>query len=32
MGLDALAEAPRFDLVETRPIGPDVLHRWLRRR
>lgn len=32
MGLDALAAAPRFDLTETRPIGADVLHRWLRRR
>lgn len=30
MGLGALAEAPRFRLVETRAIGLDVLHRWLR--
>ncbi|WP_372603169.1 bifunctional diaminohydroxyphosphoribosylaminopyrimidine deaminase/5-amino-6-(5-phosphoribosylamino)uracil reductase RibD, partial [Actibacterium sp.] len=27
MGLDALAEAPRFDLVETQVVGGDVLHR-----
>ncbi|MDQ7261623.1 bifunctional diaminohydroxyphosphoribosylaminopyrimidine deaminase/5-amino-6-(5-phosphoribosylamino)uracil reductase RibD [Paracoccus sp. PS-1] len=25
-----LAEAPRFRLVETRRIGPDLMHRWLR--
>ena len=30
LGLGALAEAPRFRLVETRRIGPDLLHRWLR--
>ncbi|PQO23004.1 riboflavin biosynthesis protein RibD, partial [Rhodobacteraceae bacterium WD3A24] len=28
--LGALAEAPRFDLVETRALGGDVLHRWQR--
>ena len=28
LGLSRLAEAPRFDLVETRAIGGDVLHRW----
>lgn len=28
----ALADAPRFDLVESRIIGADVLHRWSRRR
>lgn len=31
-GLDLahLADAPRFRLVESRRIGPDILHRWLR--
>ena len=29
---DALADAPRFDLVESQPVGGDVLHRWRRRR
>ncbi|MCI5095323.1 MAG: bifunctional diaminohydroxyphosphoribosylaminopyrimidine deaminase/5-amino-6-(5-phosphoribosylamino)uracil reductase RibD [Rhodobacteraceae bacterium] len=31
LGLGRLEEAARFDLVETRPIGADVLHRWTRR-
>lgn len=26
----ALAEAPRFTLIETRAVGGDVLHRWRR--
>lgn len=30
MGLTRLAEAPRFELAETRAIGGDVLHRWVR--
>jgi len=30
MGLDALAEAPRFSLVETRAVGGDVMHCWER--
>ena len=30
MGQDRLAAIPRFDLVETRVIGGDVLHRWQR--
>lgn len=30
MGLERLAEAPRYRLRETRPIGADVLHRWVR--
>ncbi|REF70450.1 diaminohydroxyphosphoribosylaminopyrimidine deaminase /5-amino-6-(5-phosphoribosylamino)uracil reductase [Paracoccus versutus] len=30
LGLERLADAPRFRLAETRRIGPDVLHRWLR--
>jgi len=32
MGLSRLAQAPRFDLVETVAIGPDVMHRWARTR
>lgn len=28
LDLDALAEAQRFDLVESRRIGPDLFHRW----
>ncbi|WP_268888898.1 bifunctional diaminohydroxyphosphoribosylaminopyrimidine deaminase/5-amino-6-(5-phosphoribosylamino)uracil reductase RibD [Marimonas lutisalis] len=31
MGLATLDEAQRFDLVETRALGGDVLHRWCRR-
>lgn len=31
MGLAELARAPRFDLVEIRAVGGDVLHRWRRR-
>ena len=30
LGLDALEAAPRFALVEARPLGGDVLHRWER--
>lgn len=30
MGLGRLNEAPRFDLVETRQVGADILHRWRR--
>ncbi|KRW93969.1 bifunctional diaminohydroxyphosphoribosylaminopyrimidine deaminase/5-amino-6-(5-phosphoribosylamino)uracil reductase RibD [Paracoccus sp. MKU1] len=30
LGLEHLAEAPRFRLAETRRIGSDVMHRWLR--
>ncbi|MCB1331503.1 MAG: bifunctional diaminohydroxyphosphoribosylaminopyrimidine deaminase/5-amino-6-(5-phosphoribosylamino)uracil reductase RibD [Maritimibacter sp.] len=30
MGIGALAEAPRFTLIETKAIGGDVLHRWRR--
>lgn len=30
MGVDTLTEAPRFRLVETRTLGNDVMHRWLR--
>lgn len=29
LGVDALADAPRFRLSETRPIGPDLMHRWV---
>ncbi len=28
LGVSQLAQAPRFDLVESRRIGPDILHRW----
>ncbi len=31
MGLSRLTEAPRFDLIECRDIGGDVLHRWRRK-
>ncbi|WP_138464975.1 bifunctional diaminohydroxyphosphoribosylaminopyrimidine deaminase/5-amino-6-(5-phosphoribosylamino)uracil reductase RibD [Poseidonocella sp. HB161398] len=31
MELAHLADAPRFDLVETRPVGPDVMHLWRSR-
>jgi len=30
MGLSALALAPRFDLVDIRALGGDVLHHWRR--
>ena len=30
LGLEKLNQAPRFDLVECRQIGRDVLHRWAR--
>ncbi len=30
LGLSRLSEAPRFDLVETRQMGKDVMHRWTR--
>lgn len=30
LGLDRLADAPRFALAETRTLGPDILHRWTR--
>ena len=32
MGVSRLAQAPRFELEETVAIGPDVMHRWKRRR
>lgn len=28
LGVAKLAQAPRFTLIETRQIGPDILHRW----
>ncbi|SDL03273.1 diaminohydroxyphosphoribosylaminopyrimidine deaminase [Paracoccus chinensis] len=31
MELAALADAPRFRLAETRALGGDVLHRWVRK-
>lgn len=30
LGLEKLDSAPRFELIETRAVGPDVLHRWSR--
>ena len=32
MGIDRLAHAPRFDLVETVQVGGDVMHRWVRTK
>jgi diaminohydroxyphosphoribosylaminopyrimidine deaminase/5-amino-6-(5-phosphoribosylamino)uracil reductase len=31
MGVARLAAAPRFDLVDTVAVGPDVMHNWVRR-
>jgi len=30
MELRHLKDAPRFKLVESRPVGPDLMHRWAR--
>ncbi len=30
LGLETLDTAPRFELLEVRAVGPDVLHRWTR--
>ncbi|MHA6344018.1 bifunctional diaminohydroxyphosphoribosylaminopyrimidine deaminase/5-amino-6-(5-phosphoribosylamino)uracil reductase RibD [Roseivivax sp. CAU 1761] len=30
LAYDSLAAAPRFELVEARPVGGDVMHRWRR--
>lgn len=30
MGLARLGEAPRFERVETRAVGADLVHRWRR--
>ncbi|WP_293575481.1 bifunctional diaminohydroxyphosphoribosylaminopyrimidine deaminase/5-amino-6-(5-phosphoribosylamino)uracil reductase RibD [Phaeobacter sp.] len=30
LAYEALAQAPRFELCGTRPVGGDVLHRWRR--
>ncbi len=30
LGLETLEAAPRFELMETRAVGPDVMHRWRR--
>ncbi len=30
LGLERLEAATRFRLVETRAVGPDVMHRWVR--
>ena len=32
LGVAKLAQAPRFDLIETRRLGPDILHRWQKPR
>ncbi|SEQ60443.1 diaminohydroxyphosphoribosylaminopyrimidine deaminase / 5-amino-6-(5-phosphoribosylamino)uracil reductase [Loktanella sp. DSM 29012] len=32
LGTRELGDAPRFDLIETRALGGDVLHRWRPRR
>lgn len=31
LGLSRLADAPRFDLIEARAVGADVVQRWRRR-
>lgn len=30
MGIETLASAPRFELIETRRVGADLMHRWAR--
>ncbi len=30
LGLEKLDSAPRFELIEARPVGGDVVHRWAR--
>ncbi|AKS45479.1 diaminohydroxyphosphoribosylaminopyrimidine deaminase [Octadecabacter temperatus] len=30
MGLDQLADAPRFELAEIQRVGADLMHRWVR--
>ena len=30
LGITHLASAPRFELIETGRVGPDILHRWRR--
>ncbi|WP_158964640.1 bifunctional diaminohydroxyphosphoribosylaminopyrimidine deaminase/5-amino-6-(5-phosphoribosylamino)uracil reductase RibD [Chachezhania sediminis] len=30
LGLGRLEDAPRFTLIETRAVGPDLMHRWVR--
>lgn len=30
MGLDALSRAPRYRLVRSQPVGPDLMHVWAR--
>ncbi|MFS4582563.1 bifunctional diaminohydroxyphosphoribosylaminopyrimidine deaminase/5-amino-6-(5-phosphoribosylamino)uracil reductase RibD [Phaeobacter sp. C3_T13_0] len=30
LGLEALGDAPRFDLIDVRPVGADIQHRWAR--
>ncbi|MCO4846692.1 MAG: bifunctional diaminohydroxyphosphoribosylaminopyrimidine deaminase/5-amino-6-(5-phosphoribosylamino)uracil reductase RibD [Yoonia sp.] len=30
LGVQALADAPRFELADVRAVGPDIMHRWTR--
>ena len=30
LGVQALADSPRFDLAEVRSVGSDIMHRWTR--
>ncbi len=30
MGLDALSRAPRYRFVRSQPVGPDLMHVWMR--
>jgi len=30
LGVETLKQAPRFDLIETRTVGGDLMHRWRR--
>ncbi|KEJ89287.1 5-amino-6-(5-phosphoribosylamino)uracil reductase [Sulfitobacter donghicola DSW-25 = KCTC 12864 = JCM 14565] len=32
LGVSQLARAPRFELMDTQAVGPDVMHRWRRVR
>ncbi len=31
LGVERLADAPEFELLDTRRLGGDVMHRWVRR-
>lgn len=30
LGVQALVDAPRFELADVRAVGPDIMHRWTR--